>query len=57
MKCPKCGKEVKCDMVDVGPGEIPCGPYMCRIDEGGCGWVEDQDEYTKMLKPGWDKQD
>jgi hypothetical protein len=37
MKCPRCGEECERPMVDVGVGEIPCGPWGCE----NCHWVED----------------
>lgn len=36
--CPNCGGELHQDMVDVGVGEIPCGPIGCP----GCNWFEGQ---------------
>jgi hypothetical protein len=36
MECPKCGEECQQEMVDVGVGEIPCGPARCD----DCQWVE-----------------
>lgn len=36
MTCPKCGAECERDMVDVGIGEIPAGPWGCPE----CHWVE-----------------
>jgi hypothetical protein len=35
--CPKCGHELECDMVDIGVGEMQCGPWGCPA----CHWVED----------------
>lgn len=37
LTCPKCGGECERDMVDVGVGEIPAGPWGCPV----CHWVED----------------
>jgi hypothetical protein len=34
--CPRCGGETEQEIVDVGPGEIPCGPRGCPA----CHWVE-----------------
>lgn len=34
--CPNCGDYIERDMVDVGVGEIPCGPWGCP----SCHWVE-----------------
>lgn len=36
MTCPRCGEELTQEMVDVGVGEIPCGPLGCE----NCGYVE-----------------
>ena len=36
MKCPRCGREAECDMVDNGVGMQQCGPYGCEP----CGWVQ-----------------
>lgn len=37
--CPECGAPIEPpDMVDIGVGEIPCGPQGCER----CGWVERQ---------------
>ena len=33
MKCPYCGAEATCDTVDIGVGEIQCGPYGCDYCE------------------------
>lgn len=44
MKCPKCGQELQCDMVDIGVGEIQCGPYVCEP----CDWVEDSPESVTL---------
>ena len=55
MNCPKCVKQnLQCDTVDVGVGEIQCGPYVCPPDEGGCGWVQPNcmDEFFIDLCPG-----
>ncbi len=41
--CPKCGAETDQDLVDVGIGEIPCGPRYCPA----CHWTEEED-----LPPG-----
>lgn len=38
MKCPNCGEQCERDMVDVGVGEMPSGPYGCE----NCGWVDRQ---------------
>ena len=34
--CPECGEWAIADHVDVGPGLIQSGPYVCEA----CGWVE-----------------
>jgi len=34
--CPQCGEPCERDMVDVGIGEIPSGPWGCP----NCHWVE-----------------
>lgn len=39
MKCPNCGGECERDMVDVGVGEMPSGPWGCPE----CQWVEGQE--------------
>jgi hypothetical protein len=39
MKCPKCGEECTRDMVDVGVGEIPSGPWGCE----DCQWVDESE--------------
>ncbi len=31
MKCPICNSEVEVPTVDVGVGEIQCGPAVCHI--------------------------
>lgn len=36
MKCPRCGEPCERDMVDVGVGEIPAGPWGCFT----CHWTE-----------------
>jgi hypothetical protein len=36
MKCPRCGEEMEQPTVDVGIGEIPCGPWSCDV----CHWVD-----------------
>lgn len=36
MICPQCGEPCTQDMVDVGIGSIPCGPYGCE----NCHWVD-----------------
>lgn len=36
MKCPRCGEECEQETVDVGVGEIPCGPLGCD----NCHWIE-----------------
>lgn len=41
MNCPKCDHPCERDMVDVGVGEIPCGPWGCP----NCFWCED-DEWS-----------
>lgn len=38
--CPQCGAETETPMVDIGVGEIPCGPRQC-VD---CGWMEEEPE-------------
>jgi hypothetical protein len=30
MNCPYCGNKTECDMVDVGVGNVQCGPYHCE---------------------------
>lgn len=36
MTCPQCGADCERDMVDVGIGEIPSGPWGCPE----CHWVD-----------------
>jgi len=36
MNCPNCGCETEQEMVDVGVGMVPCGPYVCPM----CFWLE-----------------
>jgi len=36
MTCPQCGEACTRDLVDVGVGEMPSGPYGCE----NCGWLE-----------------
>ena len=40
--CPKCGSACERDMVDVGIGEIPAGPWGCPE----CHWVEPAEAAT-----------
>ena len=42
MICPNCGEECTRDMVDVGVGEIPSGPWGCE----NCHWVEPTPRFT-----------
>jgi hypothetical protein len=45
MICPSCeGRELEQDMVDVGVGEVPCGPRGCP----DCGWVEGEPVPTRV---------
>lgn len=36
MNCPRCGERLEQATVDIGVGEIPCGPLGCEC----CHWVE-----------------
>ena len=36
MKCPRCSEECERPTVDIGVGEMPCGPWGCE----NCYWVE-----------------
>lgn len=36
LTCPDCGGECERDMVDVGVGSVPAGPWCCP----DCHWVE-----------------
>lgn len=40
MKCPMCGEEAEQDVVDIGVGNIPCGPAYCER----CQWVDESDD-------------
>jgi len=40
MKCPDCGAEAEQETVDVGPCEVPTGPWGCFE----CYWVEPEPE-------------
>lgn len=45
MNCPQCGEVCERDMVDIGLGEMPTGPFGCE----NCGWVQppEQDLFLK----------
>lgn len=42
--CPYCKEACECDWVDVGVGEIQCGPYFCE----NCGASEIGPEHDKV---------
>jgi len=44
MICPSCeGRELEQDMVNVGVGEVPCGPLSCP----DCHWVDGEPVPTR----------
>lgn len=46
MECPYCGGKCECDTVDVGVGEVQCGPYICE----NCGANEIGPEISKWME-------
>jgi len=36
VRCPRCGEQCVQATVDVGVGDVPCGPWGCEA----CHWVE-----------------
>ena len=47
MTCPFCGRATEQEMVDVGVGEIPCGPPHCDW----CMAVQNEDGTWEKVKP------
>lgn len=49
MRCPCCGSDaVDQATVDIGIGEIPCGPRGCEA----CHWVEGEPEHECLVQDG-----
>ncbi len=55
MKCPYCGWDATCDEVDIGVGNIQCGPYGCeRCGAVKIGMNDDRSKLTKAEEnTGW----
>jgi hypothetical protein len=52
--CPYCGSPCDCDLVDVGIGNVQCGPYFCENCQASQIGPNDNNEATEEeQRIGW----